>query len=207
LWAPQIYSVAGISGTVSATFNDLILHPPPMYKKRRRSMALSFFCVIFLPCWIDIFTMPSKVPRWSMKFPAVIQDNHVWHQRRYPNPRSIPMFVRWKKRQLSNEIGDIDSSNMSLYAVLVENSRIDGKTRQRVVKYLGYINEVHLSDTQHQERFWQQVMSNLDGMELVQSQHVKITAKLAEVVPKPSVGISYLTIPCAMTAGYLYVAA
>lgn len=97
------------------------------------------------------------------------------------------MFVRWKKRQLSSDINTPEARNISLYAVLVENHRIEGKTRQTVVKYLGYINEAHLGDTLHQERFWQQVMGNLRtlGMEESKEDYRRIVSKLLEVVPNP----------------------
>jgi len=108
------------------------------------------------------------------------------------------MFVRWKKRQLSSDTAAFDTPNISLYAVLVKNHRIDGKTRQKVVKYLGYINEASLEDSAHQERFWQQVRGNLDemGMETEQEEYQKIIAKLAETVPHPAA----LPVPCSMSA-------
>jgi len=113
------------------------------------------------------------------------------------------MFVRWKKRQLSSDSSHIDESNLSLYAVLVENHRIEGKTRQKVVKYLGYINESHLNDPSNQERFWQQVTSNLNGLQLAPEEYGKIATKLSEVVPNPLLIAPYLTIPCMMTASYI----
>lgn len=116
------------------------------------------------------------------------------------------MFVRWKKRQLSAESGKPDEINTSLYAVLVENNRIEGKTRQKVVKYLGYINESAVNEKIHQERFWQQVKSNLDPMGLDQSEYSKIISKLADVVPNPIALASYASIPCIIKAGYIYLA-
>lgn len=97
------------------------------------------------------------------------------------------MFVRWKKRQLSSDINNPETRNVSLYAVLVENHRVEGKTRQTVVKYLGYINEASLGDTFHQERFWQQVKGNLKalGMQEDQDDYRRIASKLLEVVPNP----------------------
>lgn len=97
------------------------------------------------------------------------------------------MFVRWKKRQLSSDINNPEARNISLYAVLVENHRIEGKTRQKVVKYLGYINEAHLGETLHQRRFWQQVTGNLRmlGMQEEQDDYRRIVSRLLAVVPNP----------------------
>lgn len=114
------------------------------------------------------------------------------------------MFVRWKKRQLISDNTHVDESNLSLYAVLVENHRVEGKTRQKVVKYLGYINESHINDPSDQERFWQQVTSNLNGLHLEPEDHQKITTKLLEVVPNPLAIPPGPIVPCAMTMSDLY---
>lgn len=110
------------------------------------------------------------------------------------------MFVRWKKRQLIGDSEHLEESNLSLYAVLVQNHRVEGKTRQKVVKYLGYINEANLTDPSTQERFWQQVVNNLQALELGAEDYQKITTKLAEVVPNPLAIAPYIAIPCMITA-------
>ncbi len=115
------------------------------------------------------------------------------------------MFVRWKKRQLSTDAGTLESTNVSLYAVLVQNNRVQGKTRQRVVKYLGYINEAALSDPNHQSRFWQQVRKNLETLKLEPEEHLKIITKLIAVVPDP-LYLTYLAIPGVIAATSLTLA-
>ncbi len=94
------------------------------------------------------------------------------------------MFVRWKKRKLAGE-GTPGVENISLYAVLVENHRIDGKIRQKVVRYLGYINEARINDQLHQRRFWQQVDQNMQGLQLNRAEQLSLAGKIMELVPRP----------------------
>ena len=73
------------------------------------------------------------------------------------------MFLRFKSRI----IGKVDSSNppsRSLYAVVVHNQRIEGKTRQRVVKYLAQISETDIPDPLHQRRFWNRATLAMDDV-------------------------------------------
>jgi hypothetical protein len=101
------------------------------------------------------------------------------------------MFVRWKTRKLAGEDG-ISPEKISLYAVLVENHRIEGKTRQKVVRYLGYINESQIGDPAHQHRFWEQVDSNMRGLSLTSAEQIALEAKITARVAKPT-GIQLIT--------------
>ena len=95
------------------------------------------------------------------------------------------MFVRWKTRKLAGEDG-VSPEKTSLYAVLVENNRIEGKTRQKVVRYLGYISESQIGTLSHQRRFWEQVENNLNGLEITSDERAALAAKIADRVPRPS---------------------
>ena len=94
------------------------------------------------------------------------------------------MFVRWKRRRLAQR----DAAGLphySLYAVLVENNRIEGKTMQRVVRYLAYIAEHDVHDPVERARFWEKVGETLDEMEIDGESRAAIEEKLAAVVERP----------------------
>jgi hypothetical protein len=95
------------------------------------------------------------------------------------------MFVRWKTRKLAGEDG-LSPEKTSLYAVLVENHRIEGKTRQKVVRYLGYINESQIGNPAHQRRFWEQVENNMSGLNLTSTEQLALAAKITERVARPT---------------------
>lgn len=59
------------------------------------------------------------------------------------------MFVRWKQRALRRRGG-----GCVLYAVLVENHRVNGKVRQKVVRHLAHIEKRCMDALAHQESFW-----------------------------------------------------
>jgi hypothetical protein len=101
------------------------------------------------------------------------------------------MFVRWKTRKLAGEEG-VSPEKTSLYAVLVENHRIEGKTRQKVVRYLGYISESQIDDPVHQRRFWEQVENNMRGLSLTSAEQIALEAKITGRVARPT-GIQLLT--------------
>ncbi|MGI8405298.1 MAG: hypothetical protein ACR2OE_11150 [Thermomicrobiales bacterium] len=112
------------------------------------------------------------------------------------------MFVRWKRtprkdkhhweRPVPNEqmVRVIDPEWLRS-AVLVECIRIDGKPRQRTVKYLGSIRERRLDlddpySISHRGYFWTSVDANLDSLGLVDSERARIVGAIEAVVPRPS---------------------
>jgi hypothetical protein len=94
------------------------------------------------------------------------------------------MFVRWKRRRLAQRDA-ADLPHYSLYAVLVENNRVDGKTMQRVVRYLAYIAESDVRDPGERARFWDRVEETLDEMGVEGDSRAAIEDKLASVVERP----------------------
>jgi hypothetical protein len=92
------------------------------------------------------------------------------------------MFVRWKSRQLTRT--ESGAPERSLYAVLVECKRIDGQPRQKVIKYLGHINEEHLGIPRECREFWDQAKQSLDTVDFEPGVRRRLEAKMAEVVPK-----------------------
>jgi hypothetical protein len=95
------------------------------------------------------------------------------------------MFVRWKRRQLS-ERRDWVPPEFSLYAVLVEAHRDNGKPRQRIIRYLAHIKEEYLSETAHQEYFWERVDWHLSDLELDPASRGEIESKIGDKVKRPS---------------------
>ncbi len=71
------------------------------------------------------------------------------------------MFVRWKRRPLRRRHPWSPPDEHALYAVLVVARRVDGRPRQRVVRYLGAIKEGQLRYPLSVDHFWQTVDRNL----------------------------------------------
>jgi len=98
------------------------------------------------------------------------------------------MFMRWKRRRLVQHDGN-GLPQYSLYAVLVENQRVEGRTMQRVVKYLGYIAEIAIHHDEERERFWERIAEALNDMALEPERRRIIEEKIAVLVPRPVCGV------------------
>jgi hypothetical protein len=106
------------------------------------------------------------------------------------------MFVRWKrKRRKDDRRGwgkdQIVTPQWLLSAVLVESVRINGKPRQRTIRYLGSIREQYLdlsegASTARRFHFWRGVEWSLDQLELSDLDRVRIIAAIEERVPQPT---------------------
>jgi hypothetical protein len=105
------------------------------------------------------------------------------------------MFLRWKKRRpplarsfWARRNEDRNESRTLLTAVLVEAVRIDGRPRQKIVKYLGSIQEWRIEQRAYQplHGFWQTVLSRLDTLTLSKKERREIERQVADVVPKPT---------------------
>ena len=64
------------------------------------------------------------------------------------------MYVRWKKRR--GQAGDI-----TLVAQLVENKRVEGKPRQKVLAYLYHIKQSELASITSRYYFWYNIAREL----------------------------------------------
>lgn len=69
------------------------------------------------------------------------------------------MFIKWKRRKEA-------SGEYMLYAALVEAKRIDGKSRQVYIAYIGGISEksVVTKDQLHLVLFWQSARSVINQL-------------------------------------------
>src|SRR5262245_5726237 len=91
------------------------------------------------------------------------------------------MFVRWKKRLLHKEKG-----HHALSAVLVQSARVNGKPRQRIIRYLATVSEKDLRVTAHRESFWASVDQHLDDLAIDSALRQQVEEKLTAVVARPT---------------------
>ncbi len=90
------------------------------------------------------------------------------------------MYVRWQLRPRKRRGG-----SPLLVAVLVESRRVDGRPRQRTVRYLGGIIEKFIGkNARHHERFWRKVDARLDELALDPVTRANIEASVAARVPR-----------------------
>ncbi len=112
------------------------------------------------------------------------------------------MFVRWKRSPRKDKhhwelpvsggrfIKIVDPEWLRS-AVLVECIRIDGKPRQRTIKYLGSIRERRLDlddpySISHRGYFWTSADANLDSLSLADNERARIVEAIEAIVPRPS---------------------
>ena len=101
------------------------------------------------------------------------------------------MYVKWqwptdRKRQTSRSWYMRDTAHA--YASLVENTRIDGKPKQRHVAYLGSVyverNSQRAKDVHYRAWFWHHMRARLDGLgNQIGADGAKVEAQLAAKVP------------------------
>jgi hypothetical protein len=109
------------------------------------------------------------------------------------------MYVRWKRRDVvpthpyrdwNRELWREERKPLPPYrllsAVLVENKRIDGKPRQRIVQYLGSLRERELEDTDSLARFWERAERRLDELGLDEPTRERAVRALDAVAVRPS---------------------
>ncbi len=101
------------------------------------------------------------------------------------------MYVRWKRRTLQRPKyrgTTRQTADMLLSASLVESARIDGKPRQRTVKYLGSIQQWRVGQAAFYPLldFWQGVYARLDTLTLSKKARREIENQIAAAVPKPT---------------------
>lgn len=95
------------------------------------------------------------------------------------------MFVRWKHRPAKRVKAWSVPDERIRYAVLVENHRVDGKPRQRVIRHLAAIRDGDLVHPMTVDRFWTQVDGHLDELNLRGAVRLAMEATIAERVPRP----------------------
>jgi hypothetical protein len=102
------------------------------------------------------------------------------------------MFVRWKRRKRIAKdpftFGRKHVAKTDLSAVLVRCERLDGKPRQRIVAYLGTIQEGYLKGEHSaaREYFWENADRRLSSLGLAKTERQEIEAALVARVPRPT---------------------
>jgi len=94
------------------------------------------------------------------------------------------MFIRWERRLLARPT-PIAPENYSLYAQVVESRRINGKPRQKILKYIGSIKEDCVTNAKDQKNFWEQANKQLDDLKLEPEQRQRLVESLRKKVAYP----------------------
>jgi hypothetical protein len=94
------------------------------------------------------------------------------------------MFIRWRRRCLKKATAKAGQTQYRLSAILVESCRHGSKVRQRMIAYLGSIQEAKIDHEVQRLGFWQKVDRRLDAVPA--SLRGTVTQMLEAVVPRPS---------------------
>lgn len=89
------------------------------------------------------------------------------------------MYVRWRRRRNRDHIGGV------LIAQLVGSKRVDGKSRPRVLAYLGSCREP-IDTLRYRLWFYDRCDQVLDRLALAPDDRAKIDAQLAARIPRLS---------------------
>jgi hypothetical protein len=115
------------------------------------------------------------------------------------------MYVRWKRRAMRKQVyvgrkwavvkgqrkivhikESRPTGDYALSAQLVESHRVDGKPRQKVIKYLGTINESRIDQVNHRIGFWRTASTAFKALGLPPDQLHTIEQALHARVPFPT---------------------
>jgi len=99
------------------------------------------------------------------------------------------MFIRWKRRKKAqtptgrrrrrrSDAGD------SLYCVLIESQRVNGAPRQKVICYLGSLDENNREKLWLRVDFWDAVDAKLAKLDLTRREKAKIEDSIGRVVAR-----------------------
>jgi hypothetical protein len=99
------------------------------------------------------------------------------------------MFIRWKRRKKtstkfwrgSRKLSEVADS---LYCVIVESQRINGVPRQKVICYLGSLDEGDLGKLWLRVDFWDHIGPKLDPLGLTLRERARIEESIELVVPR-----------------------
>lgn len=94
------------------------------------------------------------------------------------------MYLRWKKKKRNRKKAN-STVGFTLSPVIVESTWEGGKTKQRVIKYLGAIREEDISDHFRRRHFWNKVNMNLLSSEISPHQRAIFAKQIEAVVRNP----------------------
>lgn len=96
------------------------------------------------------------------------------------------MYVRWKRQPLRRRRFDSRPDRTAMRAVLVAAERRDGKPRQRIVAYLGSIDDYLAQYPWNRQHFWREVEARLAALHLEPSTREHVLDALSVRVPRPT---------------------
>jgi hypothetical protein len=99
------------------------------------------------------------------------------------------MYIRWQSRKRRrSQYGDWRRPDIHWSAVLVENTRVNGKPNQRHVAYLAGFTESAIKIMAQRCHLWDQIDHRLDrlGNQITPDDRRKIDAVLAARIPRPT---------------------
>src|SRR5687767_6355412 len=99
------------------------------------------------------------------------------------------MFIRWKRRQKAHtrpgqQPRKRSQRGDSLYCVLVESQRVNGSPQQKVICYLGSVDEADRGRLCVRVDFWDHVLAKLDGLQLDSAERTKIQESIGLIVSR-----------------------
>ena len=97
------------------------------------------------------------------------------------------MFVRWQRRRLKRYRHGYEAGEEVLSAVVVESRRMDGKPRQKMIRYLGTVRESDITRPRPMslDRFWTRVDVALDELGIRGAARLVMETTIAATVPRP----------------------
>src|ERR1041385_1799353 len=98
------------------------------------------------------------------------------------------MFIRWKRRKKAQPkpgrcLRKRADKGDSLYCVLVESKRVDGRPRQKAIAYLGSVDEGDRERLCIRVNFWDHLLPILDRLRIDPTERSKIEAAIESSVP------------------------
>jgi ClpX C4-type zinc finger len=116
------------------------------------------------------------------------------------------MFVRWQSRERSRaQFGKWGEPDTHWRAILVENARVDGKSRKRHIAYLVGFTESRGKIPTQRCYLWDAITAKLDhlGNQITPEERAKIELSIAAKLPRPTPA-EYLECArsCAATFGW-----
>lgn len=95
------------------------------------------------------------------------------------------MFVRWRRRKYKRSLSGAGVEH-GRYAEVVKAVRVNGKPRQKVVRYLASIDESRMADAWSRRYFWRDVEKAVSGLQIDERSGAAIAKRLRDVVPFPA---------------------
>jgi hypothetical protein len=99
------------------------------------------------------------------------------------------MYVRWQsRRRRTSAYGQWEEGDIHWRAILVENTRVDGKPRQKHIAYLVGFTESRIKIAVQRCYLWDAVSARLDdlGNRITVADRERIEAAIAEKAPRPT---------------------